>query len=690
MTRKKTKYTNPFLKVKTNKVSDEDSLVKSINEGVALHQQGLLKQAHEVYCAILKIDKQNPDALHLLGVIDYQTRNFQSAVQKISQAISINPSVALYYSNLGNALQELKQFEASLKCYEKAIELNSNCLEAYSNRGVALQELSKWGEAIESFDMAITLKPDYAEAYSNKGVSLQKLRKIPEALICYNKALELSPNYAEAYSNKGSALKELKDWSSAIICYEKALELKPNIPYLQGMLLHAKMKVCDWTSFDSEFLALQQQILNNSRASVSFPVLSMPTTLLEQRRVAEIWVSDKHPENKLLGPIERGVKNSKIRIGYYSADFHNHATSYLMAELFERHDKSKFELIGFSFGPNQQDEMRLRVSKAFDKFLDVTLMSDLEVAKLSRELGVDIAVDLKGLTHEARMGIFAYRAAPVQVSYLGYPGTSGASYIDYLVADKTVIPLESRPYYSEKIVYMPDSYQVNDQKKTLSKHIFSKAELGLPEDAFVFCCFNNNFKITPQVFASWVRILKSIEGSVLWLFEDNPTASLNLKNWAKASGLDPSRLIFASQMDLPRHLSRHKCADLFLDTLPYNAHTTASDALWSGLPVITCKGESFASRVAASLLFAINLPELVTSDLTEYENLAIELANNPLKLKLIKDKLNAAKLTAPLFNTELFCKNIEAAYVYMHDRFIANLAPDHISVHEIKSIYSRV
>jgi predicted O-linked N-acetylglucosamine transferase (SPINDLY family) len=381
-----------------------------------------------------------------------------------------------------------------------------------------------------------------------------------------------------------------------------------------------------------------------------------------------------------LDPILKSARQPKIRIAYYSADFLNHATAHLMAELFERHDKEKFELIAFSFGPDANDEMQVRVSQAFDQFIDVTALSDLEVAQLSRELGIDVAVDLKGLTQDSRLGIFSYKAAPIQVSYLGYPGTLGADYIDYLIADKTLIPVQSQQHYSEKIVYLPNSYQVNDRHRVIAPTQFTKQELGLPQDAFVFCCFNNNFKITPDVFDTWVRILKAVDKSVLWLFQDNPTAATNLQKEAALRGLDPTRLVFAKRMDLPEHLARHKSADLFLDTLPYNAHTTASDALWAGLPVLTCMGESFASRVAASLLNAIGLPELITQTPEDYEALAIELATNPGKLQSIKAKLAANRLTTPLFDTALFTKHIEAAYVQMYQRYQADLPPEHIFV----------
>ncbi len=322
---------------------------------------------------------------------------------------------------------------------------------------------------------------------------------------------------------------------------------------------------------------------------------------------------------------------------------------------------------------------------AFNRFIDVSAMSDKAVAQMSREFGVDIAVDLKGLTKDSRLGIFSYKAAPIQVSYLGYPGTLGSDYIDYLIADKTLISLESRQYYSEKIVYLPNSYQVNDRKRVISQKQFNKQELGLPKEGFVFCSFNNNYKITPYLFDAWIRILKAVDASVLWLLEDNPTAAENLRKEALLRGLDPARLVFAKRMNMPEHLSRQKLADLFLDTQPCTAHTTASDALWAGLPVLTCMGESFASRVAASLLNAIGLSELVTETQAAYEALAVELAKNPVKLKAIRDKLNRNRLIMPLFDTPRFAKNIESAYITMYQRYENDLQPEHIFITEADS-----
>ena len=351
-----------------------------------------------------------------------------------------------------------------------------------------------------------------------------------------------------------------------------------------------------------------------------------------------------------------------------------------MAGVFENRDISKFEIFGFSFGPDDSSVMRQRLHNAVDKFVDVRNVSDSDVVTLARDLQIDIAIDLKGFTTDSRTGIFALRAAPIQVSYLGYPGTMGANYMDYIIADPTVIPASDQRYFSEKIVYLPNSYQANDSKREISDRIFTRVEAGLPETGFIFCCFNNNYKITPGVFDCWMRILKQVEGSVLWLVEDNASAAANLRKEAATRGVNPERLVFAKRISLPEHLARHRLADLFLDTLPYNAHTTASDALWAGLPVLTQIGETFAGRVAASLLTASGLPELIVPMPEAYEELAIELANNPAKLAAIKAKLANNRLTTPLFDTKLFTRHLETAYKAMSQRYQAELIPDHIYV----------
>jgi predicted O-linked N-acetylglucosamine transferase (SPINDLY family) len=398
------------------------------------------------------------------------------------------------------------------------------------------------------------------------------------------------------------------------------------------------------------------------------------------RLAAQVWVREECPPNETLGAIPYRLRSGKVRIGYFSADFRIHPVSMLIAELFEMHDRSRFEITAFAFGPEANDAMRTRLEKAFDSFIDVRAQSDAEVALLARKLGIDIAVDLGGFTEHSRPKIFARRAAPIQINFLGYPGTTGAAYMDYIVGDRIVIPAGSRDHYSEKVVYLPNSYQVNDSTRQIADQIFTRTELQLPESGFVFCCFNNNFKIRADTFDSWMRILGQVEKCVLWLLEDNPVSPANLRKEAATRGIDPNRLVFAKRVPPPQHLARQRAADLFLDTTPYNAHTTASDALWAGLPVVTLIGESFAGRVASSLLSALNLSELITSTREEYEALAVRLATNPGMLRKIRKKLEGNRLSAPLFDTPLFAKHLEKAYMNIFKRYQSNLPPDHIFV----------
>jgi protein O-GlcNAc transferase len=376
-------------------------------------------------------------------------------------------------------------------------------------------------------------------------------------------------------------------------------------------------------------------------------------------------------------PLWRGerYRHERIRVAYLSADLHEHATAYLMAELFERHDRERFEVTAVSWGPQVASPMRTRLQQAFEHFVDVRGRGDVEVAHWLREQEIDIAVDLKGYTFDARLGILAQRPVPVQVNYLGYPGTLAAPYIDYLIADAVVIPPEARMHYAEQVVWLPDSYQVNDRQRVIAARTPSRGELGLPERGIVFCSFNNNYKLTPEVFALWMRLLQQVEGSVLWLLEGNAAVAANLRREAQVRGIAPERLVFAPRAPLPEHLARQRTADLFLDTLPCNAHTTASDALWAGLPLVTCLGATFAGRVAASLLTAVGLPELITPSLAEYEALALRLATDPEALAAVKAKLARNRDTYPLFDSDRTRRHLEAAYVTMWERYQRGEAP---------------
>jgi len=650
----------------------------ALTNAITLHQQGNIDAAQTIYESIIKLHPQNFDALHLLGVIATQRKQYQEATDLIGAAIKIRADNARAYYNLGLAFQELKQFDFALQNYDAAIGIDPQYYVAHSNKAATLKELNQFEAALKSYFTAIHLNPNLADAQSNCAVILQELGRLSEAVEFCSVALNLNPNSALVHYNRGIVFNDLKDFPAAAIDFKNVLDLESNYEYVFGLMLHTRMKICDWRDYEHNVNELSRQIEDGQKVTYCFPLLGITDSLQLQHQAAQIYMANKFPFDDTLGPIPKKNRSGRIKIGYYSADLHNHATAHLMAELFERHDKTQFELFAFSFGPDIQDEMRARLVSAFDHFIDVRLQSDKDVAQLSRELDIDIAIDLKGYTTGARPRIFSYRAAPIQASYLGYPGTLGASYIDYLIADQILIPPESQAYYSEKIAYLPNSYQVNDRKRAISSRRFSMQELGLPEEGFVFCCFNNNFKITPDMLDTWVRILNAVEGSVLWLFEDNAAAGRNLREQVVLKGLDPSRLVFAPRMNLPDHLARHEAADLFLDTLPCNAHTTASDALWAGLPLITCKGQAFASRVAASLLHAIKLPELVTTNIKDYEDLAVELAHNPIKLKQLKDKLAANRLTTPLFDTELFASNLQSCYASMLERHQSDLPTDHL------------
>jgi len=669
---------------KAVKINPNDPSIR-FNLAKALLESGFNKESLPHHKYAVELDPNNAGAWFNYGVALSNLGQGEEAIAAYDQAIKLNPAYdeALFYK--GVALYRLERFNAALVSYDKVLDLNSSYHGSWYNKGLALFALERYEEAIACYDQAIKLHSSYYEAFSSKAVSLIKLKPkgYEEALACYDQALSLEQSYIEAWVGKGLVLQELKLYEEAISCLNKALTLNPDFDWLYGDFLHTKMQICEWNEFTNiSAKEILNKVLEKKKTISPFPLLGLSDNSGLQLQVAHLYAKAKCPSNLSLGDIGKRPQQKKIRVGYYSADFHNHATGHLMAQLFELHNKSQFEIIGFSFGPEQDDEMRSRLMGAFDQFIEVDKKSDRDIAQLSRQLNIDIAVDLKGFTRDSRPGIFSYRAAPIQVNYLGFPGSMGIDFIDYIIADETLIPSNLQKNYSEKIVYLPNSYQVNDGKKIISDRKFSRDELGLPENAFVFCCFNNCYKILPATFDAWMRILNSVDGSVLWLLEDSQRASENLKREAEKRGVDEHRIIFAKRMPLPEHLARHHQADLFIDTFPYNAHTTASDALWSGLPVLTFTGESFASRVGASLLHAVGLPELITSSQSDFESLAIELAKDPLKLEAIKARLRDNRLTFPLFNTPLFTMHLEAAYIKMYENYLADLPLAHIHIND--------
>jgi predicted O-linked N-acetylglucosamine transferase (SPINDLY family) len=684
------------------------------NRGNELYRAQQYQAALECYDRAILLNPEYAEAYCNRGIIQYVLQQYQASLESCGKAILLNPEFAEAYFNRGNALNALEQYkaavesydkailfkpdfadayynrgttsqalgeyDAALRSYDKAILLRSDHGQTHNNRGIALHALQQVETALQSFDKAILLNPEFAEAHNNRGNALHSLECYQAALQSFDKAILLKPDYADAHCNRGNALLALKQYPAALESYDKALLFRPGYEYLPGMRIYVKRFLCDWEGIKGECRQLEAAVVRGERVVMPFQMLAISASPAIQRQAAEIYARDKAPARFSAAAISGGPKRDRIRIGYFSADFYKHVTSYLIAELFERHDHNRFEILGFSFGPDTVDQMTQRISTAMDRFQDVRSMADREVAELSRKLEVDIAVDLNGFTTNSRPGIFAQRAAPIQVSYLAYPGTMGAEYMDYLIADHTLIPQTSQCHYSEKIVYLPDSYQVNDSQRAISPKTCARIEEGLPETAFVYCCFNNVYKISPDVFDGWMRILGRVEGSVLWLLEDNPWAVENLRKQAAQHGIEPRRLVFAKRVPVDQHLARQRLADLVLDTLPYNAHTTASDALWVGLPVLTRTGETFAGRVAASLLRAVGLPELITATEAEFEELAVELAHNPQRCQALRQHLQQNHLTAPLFDCLSFTRHLEAAYSAMIERYHLGLPPDRIHI----------
>ena len=663
-----------------------ESLQTQINSVIALYSNGQVQEALDGVETLTKDYPDEPLLYNISGVCYKAIGQLDAAVKSFEKALAIKPDYTEVNYNLGLTFQELDQLDAAVNCYEKAIAVNPDHAEAHNNLGVTLKELGQLDDAVRSYEKAIAIRPDYTEAHNNLGnafktlgLSFMEVGQVDDAVKCYEKALAIKPDSAEAYRNNGNVLLSLKRLDEALASYEGAIALNPDLDWMFGALLYTKMNLCIWDDLASRLNELEKKINNGEKVLNPFPLLALIDDPEVQRKAAEIYANENYPQSHVLPKIGLYPKHKKIRIGYFSADFRDHPVSSLTAELYELHDRNRFEIHAFSYGPDTKDEMNLRIKKGVDHFHDVRTMSYEDVAMLARSVELDIAVDLGGYTHGFRTGIFAMTAAPIQISYIGYLGTMGSNDYDYLVADRTLIPEEKKHHYSEKIAYLP-SYQVNDSTQSLPETIFTRQDVGLPEAGFVFCCFNNTFKITPTAFDSWGRILEKVEGSVLIIYADNESAKTNLTKEIVLRGIDPSRLIFGERLPKPEYLARYRVADLFLDTHPYNAGTTASDALRMGLPVLTCIGNSFASRMAASLLNAVNLPELIATTQEQYESLAIELATDPEKLKIIKDKLVDNLPTAPLYDTPLFTRHLESAYLSMYDRYQNGLDPDHIYV----------
>lgn len=686
------------------------------NHGNVLRDLGRHEQALNSYDKAIALEPTLADAHYNRGNVLADLRQHEAAVASYGRAVSLNPKFTVAYNNRGNSLRALERYEAALADFDSAIAIKSDYAEAHNNRGLTLVDLQRHDAAIASYRNAIALKPDYPDAHFNLGNALREQLSYEEAIASYDIAIRLNPNSAVAYNNRGNALDELGQFEAAVANYDRAIALDPDyadahynrgntlrelgrheasigsydravalggpFKFIDGMRLNARMHVCDWDGFETRVAQLAAGIERDAAVSDPMSVLALLDSPALQRQAARIWARESCPPDQRLPAIASQATSDRIRVGYFSADFRNHPVAVLTAELFETHDRSRFEVTAFSLGPDTQDESRKRIEAGVERFLDVRRQSDLDIARLARSLQLDIAVDLGGFTQGNRAKILAMRAAPLQVSYLGYLGTMAVDYIDYLIADTTIVPATHEQYYSEKIVRLP-SYQANDSKRRIADKTFTREELGLPAHGFVFCCFNASYKITPATFSRWMRILEKVPRSVLWLLGGSGTVEENLRKEARQRGIDANRLVFGGRLSFPEYLARYRAADLFLDTLPYNAGTTASDALWAGLPVLTCTGESFPARVAASLLRAIELPELITMTEEEYERLAIDLATDERRLAEIKRKLADHRLTTPLFDTPRFTRSLEAAYAKMYSIHQAGRAPEHIRIETV-------
>jgi predicted O-linked N-acetylglucosamine transferase (SPINDLY family) len=652
----------------------------SCNYGSILQSLGRLDEALASYDRALALEPNLAEAHSNRASVLGGLGRPADALASADRAIALKPVLAEAWNTRGNALEQLGQHAEALASYDRALQIQPSLAEAHYRRANALRERQRFEEALASYDRALAVQPDRAAAWFHRGNTLFGLRRTADALASFDRALAIDPAFADACNNRGYALLRLRRFADAAQCFARLLALAPELKFAKGILLHAKMLCCDWTGLQSLCQSIAQDVAARKPAIVPFGYQGVCDSERELRTCAEVYAAERYPPQKLDPPVRHASARAKIRIGYLSGDFRHQATSLLLAELFELHARERFEIVAFDNGWDDGSDIRRRINAAFDEIVDIARMGDREAAAAVRSREIDILVSLNGYFGDERQGVFAHRPSPIQVNYLGFPGTLGADYIDYLIADGTVIPEASRQHYCEKIAYLPDSYQANDRKRVVADRTFSRGELGLPESGFVFCCFNNSYKITPSTFDGWMRILDRVPGSALWLLGDDIAAAGNLRKEASMRGIAPERLVFAQWMPHAEHLARLRAADLLVDSLPYNAHTTASDALWVGLPVLTHIGTTFPGRVAASLLRAIDLAELVTTTHQEYERLAVELATHPQRLAEIRGKLEHNRSTAPLFDTPRFTRNIEDLYAQMVERYRAGLPPESLRV----------
>lgn len=628
---------------------DEDGLEGLLARSIAAHRAGRLAEAGRGYETVLAYRPQTLDALNNLALLCKQSGRPATALALFDRAVALDGVGASIHVNRGNLLVELGRVEDALAAYDRAIALEPGAAGPHHARGCALRGLGRLDEALASLRSAIGIEPAHANAWYESGLAQQSARRLEEAIGCFAEVLRIAPRH----------------------------------PFAKGSLLHAKMLCCDWSGLEALERSLREDVAAGVPAARPFGYQGICEDEASLRRCAELFSARLFPPRPLAAPPAAPRADGRIRVGYLCGELREQATSILMTGVWEAHARSGFEWIAFDAGWADRSAHRARIERAFDRIVPIAGLSDDAAARAVRDAGVDVLVDLNGFFGRSRQGVLARRPAPVQVGYLGFPGTLGAPYVDYLIADRIVVPDTSCVHYAEQVVRLPDSYQANDARRPIAAAPASRAALGLPDGAFVFCCFNNPYKIVPSTFDRWMRILRAVPGSVLWLREGGAVATRNLRREAGIRGVDGARLVFAPMMPNAEHLARHRAADLVLDTLPYNAHTTASDALWAGVPVLTLAGTTFPGRVAASLLYAIGLPQLVARTPAEFEALAIALATHPRRLAAVREALAANRLSAPLYDTPRLAAHLESAYRTMVARQRAGLAPAAFDVEPI-------
>ena len=643
----------------------------TLQELLERYQNQYYDEAEKIALSLTKNFPEHPFAWKVLGAIFNQTGRISESLIACEKSVLLEPNNSEAHNNLANTLFKIGRLEDARESCKKALLIDNNSLDAHLNLGNIFKELDNLDEAIISYQRVLKLKNDYYQVYDKLGNILRIKGELDSSIHCYKKSIEIKDENALAYFGLGLTLKSKGDLENSKKNFLKAFELQPKYANAFSQAFHTSSLLSDWTTTEK----LKKEVnLNELKGELSiYGILAMEDNPKMHLTITSKLTNYRYRKINQL-EIRPHQKSKRIKIGFFSSYFRQHPVSILSIKILENINKDEFEIFAFHYGPETGDEYNLRMKDFFDEFINVSSISDKEIAILAKENKIDIAIEFNGFMKDGRVGILAYRPAPIQINFLAYPGTMGAPFYDYIIADKIVIPNEQKNNYSENIIYLPDCYMPQDNSRKISDKKFSRSDFGLSNDDFVFCCFNHSFKITPKEFDIWMRLLANVKGSVLWLFNSNNLSEINLKNEAKKRGISPNRLIFAKSLSNEEHLARIKLADLFLDTFNFNAHTTASDALWVGVPVVTKMGKSFAARVAGSMLYSLEVPELVTTSEEEYESLALAIANNPVKLKNLKIKLANNRESASLFDSLKYTKNLEKAFKAVFNQFKNNFS----------------